>query len=97
MKFWKKKSEDGRPLRIKILDAMTVAGTNGITVKEVRQTIEPHHGHSSGCLSLMHEEGLINRLAETRDGCKIYVLIKFVDGRETELTAKQRKAAKDNE
>ena len=90
IKFWQKKVDE-RPLKIRVLDTMTTTGMVGITVAEVRNNIEPHHGYASSVLSRLHEDGVIERLKATREGCKIYVLPEYVDGRETELCAKDKK------
>lgn len=40
-----------------------------------------HHGSVSGALSNLHMRGKIERLEVKRDGCHIYVLPQYVDGR----------------
>ena len=67
-----------------ILDFAANAGEEGIVVVEVREQIENHHGYASGALSNLHKSGQLARLSDKRKGCKIYVLPKFVNGRETE-------------
>jgi predicted transcriptional regulator of viral defense system len=89
IKFWQKVDE--RPLKIKVLDAMKSNGMTGITVAEVRNTIHSHHGYASATLSRLHEDGVVERLKATREGCKVYVLPEYVDGRDTELCAKDKK------
>lgn len=59
------------------------AHERGITVADLRDT-SLHHGRVSGALSVLHKAGKLNRLRETRDKCKVYVMPQFVNGRETE-------------
>ena len=59
-------------------------GTKGVTAKELSAILQIHHGWASSILSNHHKAGIFARLAEKRDGYKIYVLPEFVDGRETE-------------
>lgn len=70
--------------QVKILSALTSAGTYGMTVAEAREVVGRHHGVVSGCLSNLHKVDAIARLAATRDGCKIYVMPNRVAGRKTE-------------
>ena len=69
-----------------ILKRLSRDGTYGLTVKELRECelFGGHHGSASGALSNLHEARLIARLAERRDGCKVYVLPRYVQGRVTE-------------
>ena len=59
------------------------AGIRGLTWKDLSEITGWHHGQSSGCLSVLHLEGLVARLKERRNRCSIYVLPAFVNGRET--------------
>ena len=56
----------------------------GITVKDLREMSNIHHGQASSALSVLHKEGRLARLAETRDRCKVYVLPEYVGERTTE-------------
>ena len=56
----------------------------GVTVRQLREWTGWHHGTASGVLSVLHRSRVIVRLAEVRDGCKVYVLPVYVDGRPTE-------------
>lgn len=56
----------------------------GATVADMREWLGVHHGTASGALSILHRNGRIARLAERRDGCKIYVVPQYVMGRTTE-------------
>lgn len=70
----------------KILTLLSEAGGRGATVAEVREALadEGHHGTISGALSNLHRDGVIARLADKRDRCKIYVAPPFVYNRRTE-------------
>lgn len=57
---------------------------NGCTWKELAEAFGVHHGSASGVLSVLHLAERIERLALTRNRCKIYVMPEFVAGRETE-------------
>jgi hypothetical protein len=65
------------------LVALGAAGIRGLTWKDLSEITGWHHGQSSGCLSVLHLEGMVCRLTERRNRCSIYVLPPFVDGRET--------------
>lgn len=56
----------------------------GGTVANLRGWTGWHHGKASGLLSVLHKVGKLERLAETRDRCHVYVLPEFVNGRETQ-------------
>lgn len=58
-------------------------GTYGMTVLDLRETTGWHHGQASSALSVLHKEGRLDRLAERRDRCQVYVLPEFTEGRET--------------
>lgn len=55
-----------------------------MTWKDVAAVTETNHGSASGLLSRMHRAGLVSRLAEEREDCKVYVAPQWVMGRETE-------------
>jgi hypothetical protein len=54
----------------------------GVTWKELGDSLKWHAGQSSGCLSVLHKEGVIARLANKRLKCSVYVLPQYVLGRE---------------
>ena len=56
----------------------------GLTWKELSTITNWHHGTASGTLSILHKAGKISRLVERRNGCKIYVLPEYVEGRKVE-------------
>lgn len=64
------------------LISLAVAGSQGLTWKDLGEIMGWHHGQSSGCLSVLHLAGMVVRLKERRDRCSIYVLPAFVNGRE---------------
>jgi hypothetical protein len=65
----------------------------GLTVKEIRESADLHHGQASSALSLLHKSGRIERLTERRNGCAVYVLPEYVGGRETAPHGRSRAAA----
>ena len=67
-----------------VMHFLDARGAFGVTVHEVTRQFGWHHGQSSGALSVLHKAEHIARLTEKRDRCLIYVLPKFVEGRETE-------------
>lgn len=68
----------------RVIELLAEKTTQGVTWKDVAGELNVHHGTASGVLSVLHKVGLIARLNETRDRCKIYVLPEYVDGRECE-------------
>lgn len=76
--------EDYTERQAEVYRHMRSMGSNGITVKELRNATGWHHGQASGALSLMHKQGKIARLTEKVDHCKVYVLHEDVQGRDTE-------------
>jgi hypothetical protein len=70
---------------------LSTAGSYGLTWREVSEITEWHHGTSSGALSVLHKAGRIERLTEKRNGCKVYVLDIFVEGRETEKQGNKKR------
>ena len=57
-----------------VLAYLSLRGELGATVREVDEALGwHHHGKTSGCLSVLHKGYEINRLAERRGRCKIYV------------------------
>jgi hypothetical protein len=62
----------------------------GLTWKELSQITGLHHGTASGVLSVLHKTGRIARLKESRDGCKVYVDVSFVEGRVVEKQGRKK-------
>jgi hypothetical protein len=54
---------------------------HGMTWKELSDATGWHHGQSSGVLSNLHQEGIIDRLTIRRHGCLVYVNPRYVEGR----------------
>ena len=59
--------------------------TYGMTWKELADETGWHHGQASGVLSVLHKEGLIERLVERRGKCAIYIGLHSVNGRKTSV------------
>jgi hypothetical protein len=74
-----------------VLALVSMMGTDGITVKELRDYTQLHHGTASGLLSVLHKTGALARLSEVRDKCKVYVSPEHVEGRETEPQGSMRR------
>ncbi|GAB2733159.1 hypothetical protein [Nocardioides pakistanensis] len=70
---------------------LTAARTDGLTVAEVCAATGWHHGTASGVLSVLHMVGDIARLAQTRNGCKIYVMPRYVGARVVEPQGRKAK------
>lgn len=57
----------------------------GATVQEVRDSFDDgHHGSWSATLTGLHKAGIISRLKQVRNGCKVYVLRGYEGQREVE-------------
>lgn len=74
----------------RVLSMVKSWGHNGVTVKEVRETLNLHHGQASSALSVLHKVGLLARLSDKRDRCHVYVLPDNVDGRKTDAHGRKR-------
>jgi hypothetical protein len=78
------------PLQRRLFSIVDMLGHKGLTSWEGYAYFDTdpnspdfaHHGWISGALSLMHKDLRIAGLAEKRDGCRIYVGLDFIDGRE---------------
>lgn len=68
----------------KALESLAWRCSEGVTWRELADEYGWHHGTASGVLSVLHKEGFIARLSTSRQRCKVYVLPRWVDGRETE-------------
>lgn len=67
-----------------VLDLLSSRGYDGVIWHDVAAEFGWHHGTASGVLSVLHKEGAIVRLAETRNRCKVYVSVDQVEGRPSE-------------
>lgn len=91
----------GRRQRI-IIAALRVHAEHGMTWREYASAYGLHHGQASGPLSVLHKEGRIERLANKRNRCHVYVLPEYVHGRETspytpQVGSKEKVAALETE
>ena len=75
-----------------IIEQLVLLGAHGATWKELADTLGLHHGTISGGLSVLHKAGVIARLVERRDRCKVYVIPTNgnVQGRMTEEQGRRR-------
>lgn len=76
--------------QLETLMFLAMRANHGATWKELAEQLSLHHGSASGVLSVLHLAGKVERLNETRNRCKVYVLPDFVLGR---LTEKRRSPA----
>lgn len=67
-----------------VLNLADHLGLFGVTWKELADATGWHHGTASGALSVLHKDGHLARLAESRNRCRVYVLPEYVAGRPTE-------------
>ena len=70
-----------------VVQHLSTAKAYGATWKEIRLPDTKnggfmHHGSISGALSNLHKDGRISRLTSKREGCLVYVLNDWVQGRE---------------
>lgn len=70
------------------LNHVRAQGERGLTWFELAEIMNWHHGTASGQLSVLDKGGVITRLKEKRGKSSVYVLNKYVNGRES---AKPRK------
>lgn len=67
------------------LRLINASKTYGMTWKELADETGWHHGQASGVLSVLHKEGLIERLTERRGKCAVYIGLNSVNGRKTSV------------
>lgn len=65
-------------------------GSYGMTVAELRERTGLHHGQASSALTNLHRSNRIDRLTETRDRCKVYVLPQHVNARAVEAPGRTK-------
>ena len=70
--------------------ALTSAGSEGRTWRELDRLTGWGHGSTSRVLSDLHKAGKIARLTERRYRCFVYVLPEHVEGRETQEQGRPR-------
>jgi len=73
------------------LSYLKIAGTSGMTWKELATGTGWHHGTASGVLSVLHLSGAIVRTYTTRNRCKVYVHQNFKDEVKVEPYKKREK------
>ena len=78
-----------------VVQHLSTAKAYGATWKEIRLPDKNggfmHHGSISGALSNLHKNGRISRLTSKREGCLVYVLNEWVQGRELSAPKKHKK------
>lgn len=67
-----------------VMRMVRAAGPAGVTWQELSNVTGWHHGTASGALSVLHKEGLLARLSERRNRCKVYVTPENLAGRDCE-------------
>ena len=67
------------------LRLINASKTYGMTWEELADETGWHHGQASGVLSVLHKEGLIERLTERRGKCAVYIGLNSVNGRKTSV------------
>lgn len=75
-------TKDRQTSTLRIINA---SKTYGMTWKELADETGWHHGQASGVLSVLHKEGLIERLMERRGKCAVYIGLNSVNGRKTSV------------
>jgi hypothetical protein len=73
------------------LKHLKLAGTSGVTWKELADSQGWHHGTASGVLSVLHQSGAIVRALKARNRCKIYVHQDYKDQVMHEVYKKREK------
>lgn len=73
-----------------VIRALTSSGSAGLTWTELQQIVPLHHGTLSGSLSVLHKEGVIARLTERRNRCKVYVMPEYINDRMTESHGRKK-------
>jgi hypothetical protein len=68
----------------RLLSLLESRQDEGLTWKEFSEISKLHHGTASGILSVLHKTGKIARLKESRNRCKVYVSLSWIQGRPTE-------------
>ena len=61
----------------RLLSSLDLAGTEGLTWKQLADITGLHHGQVSGSLSNMHNAGVVFMLSKSRDKCHPYVHSKY--------------------
>ena len=72
------------------LELLNATYEQGLTWKEFSLITGLHHGTASGVLSVLHKAGRIARLKESRNGCKVYVGLNWVENRVVEKQGRNK-------
>jgi len=72
------------------IDLLNANDEHGLTWKEFSFITGLHHGTASGVLSVLHKTGRIARLKESRNGCKVYVGLSWVQNRVVEKQGRNK-------
>ena len=72
------------------LELLNANYERGLTWKEFSLITGLHHGTASGVLSVLHKAGRIARLKESRNGCKVYVGLNWVENRVIEKQGRNK-------
>ena len=72
------------------IDLLNENYERGLTWKEFSSITGLHHGTASGVLSVLHKTGRIARLKESRNGCKVYVGLNWVQNRVVEKQGRNK-------
>ncbi len=72
------------------IDLLNENYERGLTWKEFSLITGLHHGTASGVLSVLHKTGRIARLKESRNGCKVYVGLSWVQNRVVEKQGRNK-------
>ena len=72
------------------IDLLNENYERGLTWKEFSFITGLHHGTASGVLSVLHKTGQIARLKESRNGCKVYVGLNWVQNRVVEKQGRNK-------
>ena len=72
------------------LNLLSQRKMRGLTWKELSEITGLHHGTASGVLSVLHKAGRIARLKESRNGCKVYVGLNWVQNRTVEKQGRNK-------
>lgn len=78
---------------MRVLGFLLVVGTEGLTVRELREITGWHHGQASAALSTLHKAGKIDRLTERRDKCLVYTHPEYTGDRQTSPYHRNRATA----
>lgn len=65
------------------LQALDIAGGDGLTWYEVGSVLNTHHGAASGVLSVLHKAGVICRVSRRRGRSQVYCLPQHVKADDT--------------